>query len=93
MGRGSRLLSGERTLTAPSSAPPPPSTPGHPRAGGRTPEIPELHQGKKMLRVVEAWLRQEREARRARAKEAAAAPPAPVRRDPFMSSKHMAFFR
>lgn len=59
-------------------------------------DIPELQTGTKLLRVVEAWLRQEKEQRRVRQKEqgaagcgAAAAPAA----HPLMPSKHMAFFR
>lgn len=67
--------------------------------GGPVSGIPELQSGKKLLHVVEAWLRQEKAQRRARQKEAAATAAAgqvtapPKRTTPFMPSKHMAFFR
>lgn len=57
--------------------------------------VPELHQGRKVLNVVEGWLREEKRERRRKAAEAAAsgAAPAPKRQGPFMPSKHMAHFR
>ena len=65
--------------------------------GGPISGVPELHEGKKLLRIVEAWLRDERDRQRA---EENANPQAKLDRagavsrvTPIMPSKHMAFFR
>lgn len=62
--------------------------------------ISELQAGTKLLHVVEAWLRSEKEQRQQRQKEqqqqgaaGAGAVPPPRTAHPFMPSKHMAFFR
>lgn len=61
--------------------------------------VPELHEGKKLLHVVERWLRAEKEGRQARAKEDAAAGAAAGRgaqqrrQQPFFPSKQMAYYR
>jgi hypothetical protein len=61
--------------------------------------VPELHGGRKLLRVVEHWLRGERTAMRAlQASDPAAAkaarPGAPLpQRTPLMPTKHMMFYR
>jgi hypothetical protein len=56
---------------------------------------PELHQGRKLLNVVEGWLREEKVDRRQKAAAAAAegAPAPPKRQAPSMPSKHLAFYR
>jgi len=69
-------------------------------AGGPRSLLPELNEpGKKLLHVVEAWLRKERDERQA-AEAAAGAKPADSgaasvvpTRTPHMPSKHLAFFR
>lgn len=56
--------------------------------------IPELGQGRKLLHVVEAWLREEKAARRRRAAEApAAAPAAPKAANPLFGSRQMMYYR
>ena len=73
--------------------------PGLKRRGAGAPvdEVPELeHQ--RLLPTVEAWLRKERTADKAAAKQKAAEAPeekaAPVRKDPFGGAgRHMAFYR
>lgn len=65
--------------------------------GGTVAEVPELNEGKKLLRVVETWLRDERDALQralnadpqAKSLRAGAA----TKSGPFMPSKHMAFYR
>ncbi len=55
-----------------------------------------MGQGKKLLYIVEDWLRKERDQRHIRAAERAAdttSQPAPKPKAPYMPSKHMAFFR
>ena len=67
-------------------------------AGGPANDVPELQQGKKLLRVVEKWLRTDLEATR---KEEAADPSLLAKRPgavlprtaPVMPTKHMMFFR
>jgi CCR4-NOT complex subunit CAF16 len=67
-------------------------------AGGLTSEVPELQQGRKLLRVVERWLRSDLEISRQqeaadpslRAKRPGALIP---RTTPLMPTKHMMFFR
>jgi CCR4-NOT complex subunit CAF16 len=59
--------------------------------GGRVEEIKELHEGKKLLTVVEKWLRQEKVSRKEREKVDGGVKQ--VRKIPTMPSKHMAFFR
>ena len=67
-------------------------------AGGQASEVPELQQGKKLLRVVEKWLRSDLEISRQeeaadpslRARKPGAAIP---RTTPLMPTKHMMFFR
>eukprot|EP00887_Chlorella_sp_A99_P000629 scaffold5.g629.t1 len=67
--------------------------------GGPVAGVPELQQGRKLLHVVERWLRMEKEERLQRQRQqqgqgqqpAAAAPPRQQRT--LMPSKHMAFFR
>lgn len=69
--------------------------------GGERALLPELSQGVKLLRVVEGWLRKEKEGRQARDAErkangscaAAEASVAPSRTPFDMPSKHLAFFR
>lgn len=69
------------------------------RSGAPVSEVAELQQGKKLLRVVENWLRAELEASRAReaadvaAKAARPGAPLPKSAGPLMPSKHMMFFR
>ena len=68
--------------------------------GGLSKEIGDLMEGKKLLRVVERWLRDERERQK---QEELENPGAKLRRagavkiakqsEPIMPSKHMAFFR
>lgn len=56
--------------------------------------IPELQQGHKLLRVVEAWLREEKRKRRdAAARGGGAAAPAPQRPNPLLNSRHAAYYR
>lgn len=55
--------------------------------------IPELQAGTKLLRVVEQWLREEKAQRRRRVAEAKAQPVAPKPRNPFLSNKHMMYYR
>lgn len=63
--------------------------------------LPELHSGRKLLHVVEGWLRKEKEQRQAREREQRAKQPsgeapaavAPTRTPFDMPSKHLAFFR
>lgn len=66
-------------------------------AGGEAAGIPELQQGKKLLNVVEHWLREDKERQQ---QEDVRDPSAKLRRpgavaqtNPIMPSKHMAFFR
>ena len=66
-------------------------------AGAPAKEVPELKQAR-LLPTVESWLRKERDADRAAAKQKAAEAPekpaASVRRDPFGGAgRHMAFYR
>lgn len=63
--------------------------------GGPVASVPELHQGKKLLRVVEAWLRSEKESRRKREAAGGGDEKAMARKrtTPLMPSKHMAFYR
>jgi energy-coupling factor transporter ATP-binding protein EcfA2 len=70
-------------------------------AGGPRSILPQMGPGKKLLHVVEEWLRKERDARRAKTAAAAAscgaeqqqlAPVVPSR-TPLMPNKHLAFFR
>lgn len=64
--------------------------------GGPVMSIPALHEGRKLLHVVEKWLRAEKESRRKKAAEGGkAATEAQVqkRQMPLMPSKHLAFFR
>lgn len=62
-------------------------------------EVTELQKGRKLLRVVEGWLRDELAASRAReaadpaAKAARPGAALPKQAGPFMHSKHMMFFR
>ena len=70
------------------------------RAGCAASEVPELQGGAKLLRVVERWLRGEREGfRAAEAADAAAArsgragAPLPKRAGPLMPTKHMMFYK
>ena len=69
----------------------------HGAAGAPVQEVPELKQ-QRLLPTVEAWLRKERFADKAAAKQKAAEAPekkaAPVRKDPFGGAgRHMAFYR
>ena len=57
--------------------------------GGPASSIKELQSGTKLLHVVEAWLRAEKENRQ----EAARKEAPPKRTAPLMPSKHMAFYR
>lgn len=71
----------------------------HSASGAPAAEVPELQQGKKLLKVVEGWLRAERAA----AKELEAADPSAQQRrpgaplpqssGPLMPTKHMMFFK
>lgn len=61
--------------------------------GGTVASISELNQGRKLLHVVEAWLRAEKEKRRQAEKENGGKAAAPKRQIPLMPSKHMAFYR
>jgi len=66
--------------------------------GGSRQMLPELNQGKKLLHVVEEWLRKEREERsqqQATAKAAGASEEPSVRpnRTPDMPLKHLMFFQ
>jgi CCR4-NOT complex subunit CAF16 len=62
--------------------------------GGKVNEIEELHQGNKLLNVVEKWLRQEKATRKEREKlNGGAVPMEQKRKIPIMPSKHMAFYR
>lgn len=58
-------------------------------------DISELKAGTKLLRVVEGWLRQEKEQRRQRQKESGAKGGAAAAQvaNQILRSKHMAFFR
>jgi CCR4-NOT complex subunit CAF16 len=63
---------------------------------GTSEQLTELGQGKKLLHVVEGWLRSEKEVRLAEAaKQPAKSLEAAVKpnRTPMMPSKHLAFFR
>lgn len=66
-------------------------------SGGPVAEVGELGHGKKLLHVVEAWLREERDTQRLEALQDPAAkqrrPGAVAASKPVMPSKHMAFFR
>jgi hypothetical protein len=77
-----------------SSPHPRPARHSAPQRWGTSDQFPELGKGKKLLHVVEAWLRVEKEARQA---AEAAAPPkvesVQPTRTPYMPSKHLAFFR
>ena len=70
-----------------------------PCAGGPVGDVPELRAGGKLLCVVEAWLRSERERRRAAeaadplAKALRPGAPLPRSSAPAMPMKHMMFFR
>ena len=55
--------------------------------GGPAGEIKELHNGTKLLTIVESWLREEKE------KRATKSAKVPRTTAPFMPSKHMAFYR
>lgn len=59
------------------------------------PPLQAAKNGRKLLHVVEAWLREEKRKRREAAASGAAAQQAAQqrRREPLMPSKHMAFFR
>ena len=67
-------------------------------AGAPASEVPELHQGNKLLKVVEKWLRSDLETSK---KEEAADPALRAKRPgaaipqtaPLMPTKHMMFFR
>ena len=66
--------------------------------GGAVEDVVELNQGRKLLHVVEGWLRNEKEERRKMEVEngggkIAAAAAVQKRNIPMMPSKHMAFFR
>lgn len=61
--------------------------------GGPAASIVELNQGRKLLHVVEVWLRAEKEKRRQAEKENGGKTVAPKRQIPLMPSKHMAFYR
>jgi len=63
--------------------------------GGLVASVPEMHQGKKLLHVVEAWLRSEKEARRTKkpAGDGSCGVEPYKRQIPLMPSKHMAFYR
>lgn len=74
------------------------------RAGGPRSLLPELGGDRKLLHVVEGWLRRERDARRARQAAAGGvsggsgdvargATPVVPSRTPLMPNKHLAFFR
>lgn len=62
-------------------------------------EVAELQSGRKLLRIVEGWLRAELEASRAReaanpaAKAVRPGAALPKQAGPLMHSKHMMFFR
>lgn len=70
-----------------------------PCAGGSVSDVPELRAGGKLLCVVEAWLRSERERRRAaeaadpRARALRPGALLPRNSAPAMPTKHMMFFR
>ena len=49
--------------------------------------------GKKLLHVVEGWLREEKRKRREAQKSGAAQVQQQQKRNPLMNSRHMAFFR
>lgn len=55
--------------------------------GGPANEMRELHDGTKLLTIVETWLREEKENRASKAAKV------PKTRAPLMPSKHMAFYR
>ena len=62
--------------------------------GGAVADVPEMNQGKKLLHVVEAWLKNEKEKRKKEEKENGGKPVVQQKRQiPLMPSKHMAFFR
>ena len=61
--------------------------------GGKVGEVPELHEGNKLLNVVEKWLRQEKATRKLREKENGGVAVEQKRKIPIMPSKHMAFYR
>lgn len=73
----------------------------HYNAGGPRSILPVMGPGKKLLHVVEDWLRKERDARRAKTAAAAASCGAEQQmlasvvpsRTPLMPNKHLAFFR
>lgn len=61
------------------------------RGGPVAESLPGLGPGRKLLHVVEGWLREERDARRARGAGEAAAPEARPAA-PYMPSKHMSYY-
>ncbi len=64
--------------------------------GGPVESIPEMQAaaaGKKLLHIVEGWLREEKRKRREAAAAAGPQQAQQQRRSPLMPSKHMAFFR
>ncbi|KAG7667978.1 putative ABC transporter I family member 21 [Nannochloris sp. 'desiccata'] len=61
--------------------------------GGSVSEISELHEGNKLLHVVEKWLRQEKVTRKEREKLNGGFTAELKRKIPIMPSKHMAFYR
>lgn len=63
------------------------------KRGGPTGEIPDLNAGKRLLDVMEGWLRVEFKERKERKKIEPAANCKPKIAAPFMPSKHMAFYR
>ncbi len=62
-------------------------------AGGPVAGIPDLHQNKKLLHVIEAWLRTEKKARLEQKANGLPIEGPPKHSTPMMPSKHMAFFR
>lgn len=98
--RGLHIWDGRQEASrSPPSCDRPPRWPSLP--GGARSLLPQLSEGTKLLNVVEAWLRKEKEARQARDDERRAAgggreaeaPVAPTRTPFDMPSKHLAFFR
>ena len=68
--------------------------PGGLRRGGPVADFPELGApGAKLLRVMEAWLREEKRARKSRPAGTAAPGAKLADASPFASSKHMAYYR
>ena len=65
--------------------------------GGPIQAMPGLQEGKKLLHIIESWLREEKARRRARGKgdgaDSAAANREKKKKDIVLPSKHMAFFR